>query len=298
MKSLIILHLIFHNFSSSNVPSIHEKINCKISSSGKIIAHKTYSPEIIGERKRCSKCLRAESICICSFLPDGPFDTNVRFIILQHPNEVMKGLTSSTPLVSMIIKDCIIIRGIAFNTNGDVTIRKVMNEKKFNLLSKGSPSFMESCCKVVNSEILTEAFSDKEDPPYLLYPGEESLDIDSIQTGSSTNFEKEGRKKTIIIIDGTWVQAKKIIRRSPTIVEHSKWIKISGSINSIINPIRRGNKDSCMSTLEAVAYSLKVLDGSPVSHNASTMMLKALSTVVEKQLHSWGRMDDPYLQHS
>jgi len=98
----------------------------------------------------------------------------------------------------------------------------------------------------------------------LLYPGENSIDIEEHYNSHVNNLlATSSRNHTtaiddhhadpminLIVIDGTWAEAKKIIKRSPTIIQNSKLVKFSTSIESVINPIRSGNTESMMSTLE------------------------------------------------
>ena len=138
--------------------------------------------------------------------------------------------------MKLCLQNCHIIRGISFEANGNVS-------RSLGTFTEKKNTWWTSPTK---NDILAEAFSDKNNPPLLMYPGENSEDITYYSPSNNPNITK----KTLIIIDGTWVEAKKILRRSPSLIEQSKLVQFSDSIESLITPIRRGNTNSFMSTLE------------------------------------------------
>ena len=243
--------------TSSPSISIHDRINSRAlkglpvkNEYNQTESHvDNYTKENI--REMCGKCCRAKTVCICQWLPPEPVETNVRVIILQHPNEQRKGLSSSAPLVRFCLRDCHIIRGLVFDSSGNVSRSTGHYTEKDGWWTEKS-----------KNEVLRDAFSDIENPPILLYPSENSVSMDSLKStfieessiGTSLlessiklreetkerrsgNIEK--RKTNLIIIDGTWVEARKMLRRSPSIVKMSKLAQFTDSITSIINPIRR-----------------------------------------------------------
>ena len=231
-------------------------------------------------RLQCSVCNRAGSVCICSLLPKEKFNIALDILVLQHPNEKKKGLTSSIPLVNLCLNNVHVIRGISFNSNGEVS------------RSIGEIDENNSGWWVVpyNDPVLSRAFTDPAHPPLLLYPGENSVDMEKVAAEFRIQEEAGvGTRRTLIIIDGTWTEAKKIIRRSPSIISHSRQVKFSASVESLINPIRRGNTVSYMSSLEAVAAAIRLLDCTDSASAASENMLAVLNEVVNKQLNSWGK---------
>ena len=198
----------------------------------------------------------------------------------------------------------------------------------------------------VFNQHLFEIFQDKCNPPLLLYPGENSIDIEehynhhvnNLLTNSSqihtTTIDDHHAAPTInlIVIDGTWAEAKKIIKRSPTIIQNSKLVKFSSSIESVINPIRSGNTESMMSTLEvcklfiqfnrieliltfhnynnhennmlthprtflhlrkSISQAIKILDPRPEAVAVADNMIKALDAVVTHQINAWRKYSRP-----
>ena len=163
-------------------------------------------------------------------------------------------------------------------------------------------------------EDLAKAFADVENnPPLLLYPSDDAIDLDIYQEfkhrtrgrncsqgcicnyGSDVNnvnedhVDSDGKMTTLIVIDGTWTEAKRICRRSPTILRDSIPVKFTSPTESIINDIRRGNKDNFLSSLEAIALAMTKIDTSQESYDCSAVMIQALAAVVENQLQAWGK---------
>ena len=289
--------------------SIHKRINQRALREDQTrfseIEKPSSLPKALPEQRcRCAYCKRATSVCICNILPEEPLKTSVKIIILQHPNEIKKGLTSSVPLVKFCHNDTVIIRGVTFESNGNVSRSFGRSSKKHSSSWWLSP---------FHHEELAEAFADLENnPPLLLFPSDDAIDLDDCQelkhrykrrvaskacicgnnnmhNVNECSVKNSGRKTTLIVIDGTWVEAKRICRRSPTIIRDSISVKFVSPTESIINDIRRGNKDNFLSSLEAIALAMTKIDTSAESYECSAIMTRALATVVEKQLQAWGR---------
>ena len=103
----------------------------------------------------------------------------------------------------------------------------------------------------------------------VLFPGEESVDVEALTLPP----------QTLIVVDGTWSNARKVVERSPAL----------RSLPRIgFRPERPGNyrirkepDEHCLSTIEAVAYVLEKLEQAP---GRFVPVLKAFDAMVEKQL--------------
>jgi DTW domain-containing protein YfiP len=67
--------------------------------------------------------------------------------------------------------------------------------------------------------------------------------------------------RTLVVLDGTWVEARKLLRYNPTL----QALPRIGFVPSVASAyrIRRAPAPHCWSTIEAVAYVLGVLEGEP-----------------------------------
>ena len=117
--------------------------------------------------------------------------------------------------------------------------------------------FLPGCCKVYvgkkfpgKHEDLKQILSDSN--TMILYPGPDSVPISSV----SPNFVKN-----LVILDGTWDQARKLFSYSPAL---QKLPKISLSLSTPSEYIVRTQPTSgCLSTLEVGVHSIALLENRP-----------------------------------
>lgn len=95
-----------------------------------------------------------------------------------------------------------------------------------------------------------EALYAEEPAPYVLYPGPEARDLAELP---------RDRPITLIAVDGTWAQAKALLRRNPRLAALPRVAFSPGSPS--IYRIRRQPAEHCVSTLEALGRALDVLEG-------------------------------------
>jgi len=113
-----------------------------------------------------------------------------------------------------------------------------------------------SSCQVIRSrkfpgqdEYLEEIL--KSASTVLLYPGNNSRELRENSVGD-TNIE------TVLILDGTWDQAKKMYQRNPSLQQIKK-IKLNLSTISEYS-VRTQPNESCLSTLESAAHTIAILE--------------------------------------
>ena len=114
---------------------------------------------------------------------------------------------------------------------------------------------------------------------YLLYPGPDAHDCETVELDDST---------TVIVVDGTWDEAQKIVYRNPVLREFPK-VSFSDTPRSNYR-IRRQPKDHCLSTLESMVYFLKRnADANGLSDKSMQYdgLLRAFDSMVEQQLEFW-----------
>ena len=118
--------------------------------------------------------------------------------------------------------------------------------------------------------------------PYLLYPGEDAIDCESAPLNEES---------TVIVIDGTWVEARKIMYRNAYLRSLPKISFKQGILSQY--KIRKQPKDFCLSTLECIVHLLK----KSIRGEDTTARLKEYESLfsgfekmVDKQLHYFPRM--------
>ncbi|KAJ8918080.1 hypothetical protein NQ315_011537 [Exocentrus adspersus] len=170
-------------------------------------------------RDICSQCDRPSTVCYCSSVPNPPLCPKSRIILLQHPAEEKRCLRTATMLQLGLEADrCLVFKGKRFPGRWPE-----LNE----LLSTSNT--------------------------LLLYPSSAAVDINDVAKQSDNN-----NSYNIVIIDGTWPQAKAIYTGSP-ILHSIKQIKLLVSDTSSYI-IRTQPADGCLSTLETAAQALSVLE--------------------------------------
>ncbi|ERL87700.1 tRNA-uridine aminocarboxypropyltransferase 2 [Dendroctonus ponderosae] len=193
-------------------------------------------------RSLCPNCERPMMVCYCSSLPNPALCPKSRIILLQHPAEEKRCLRTA-PMLQLGLSPgkCLIFKG-----------------KRF-------PGLHEDL-----AAILTDSNT------LLLYPSSSAVDISTVisQEVSASGYN-------IVIIDGTWPQAKAIYTSS-TILHGLKQVKLLNSSNSDYI-IRTQPADGCLSTLETAAQCLATLEGDSLIKDK---LLKPLKVMCEYQLQN------------
>jgi DTW domain-containing protein len=102
------------------------------------------------------------------------------------------------------------------------------------------------------SKALALALSDPSRPAALLYPGEDSIDIGACPPEGPI---------TLVVVDGTWHQARKLVRANPVLAALPRYTFLPAAPSEY--RIRREPRETYVSTLEALAHVLGVLEGDP-----------------------------------
>ena len=85
--------------------------------------------------------------------------------------------------------------------------------------------------------------------------------------------------ETLVIIDGTWREAKKIIYLSPSLLEFPHFAFVPEKPSNY--RIRKEPKDEYISTIEATVTSLRILDGDPAKYQE---LLDLFDRMVDRQV--------------
>lgn len=184
-------------------------------------------------REVCFTCYRPKSSCMCQFI--NRIDTNTKFVILMHPKEYRKTKNGTGHLTNLSLKNSEIYVGIDFT-----------NHKKIN-------------------EIIDNPQIDS----YLLYPGKESIELNTQSIGNSD------KQSVVFIIDSTWPCSKKMIRLSKNLNTLQK-ISFKYTKESDFK-IKTQPNVYCLSTIESVFCVLKLLN----NHNIEAIENSAFETFLE-----------------
>lgn len=120
--------------------------------------------------------------------------------------------------------------------------------------------------------------------PYLLYPGSQATDCEEVTLN---------RSNVVLVIDGTWSEAKKIVKRNPTLCSLPQ-LSFKRLIRSEYR-IRKQPKLNYLSTVESIAHLLNLnacANGKTEESKRYQSLLRAFNTMVERQFCYFPRMQN------
>ncbi|XP_035039896.1 tRNA-uridine aminocarboxypropyltransferase 2 isoform X2 [Hippoglossus stenolepis] len=137
----------------------------------------TLPVEVEERRPTCLRCRRPQKVCLCPFLPTQPLEVSTCLYVVQHPAEESRVLRT-VPLLAACLPPgkCNVIVG-----------RRFSEEKH--------PDLAALC---------------RDSRTLILYPGPSSQNLEEL-----VKYQEVGAvKHNIIIIDGTWNQAKSMFLKN------------------------------------------------------------------------------------
>ena len=106
---------------------------------------------------------------------------------------------------------------------------------------------------------------------YVLFPGQGAIDVETTRFASPI---------TLVVLDGTWWQAQKLLKANPAIAALPR-LSLTPPGPSVYGQIRREPADHCVATLEAIAHVLGHLEGDAARF---APLLAPLAAMVRSQL--------------
>ena len=107
---------------------------------------------------------------------------------------------------------------------------------------------------------------------YLLYPSEDAIDAAHAPLSQDS---------TVVVIDGTWIEARKIIYRNPYLKQLPAFSFRTPLRSNFI--IRKQPREGCLSTIESVAHLLQ-LNAKALRRNDLVMRYEGLLAVFSKMV--------------
>jgi len=95
--------------------------------------------------------------------------------------------------------------------------------------------------------------------PMILFPSPGALDLNAATPASARAFVPAGKTPWLIVVDGTWTTAKKILRQSPGLMA-SPAIRFTPDRPAVYGRLRKEPRAECWSTLEAVHHVITRFD--------------------------------------
>ncbi|CAK9183962.1 unnamed protein product [Ilex paraguariensis] len=193
-------------------------------------------------RKICTRgCDRPINVCLCKTIPTEPISTCTQVVILHHPHERRHKL-ATVPVLQKCLWNCEIIIG--------------------RRLSYGDSSILDS--------LYTDAIEKPNEPlrALFLFPGTGTLPSVEINQWKYSFGDANLNNHVLIAFDGTWKHAKEMVHASvPFLSKFAIQVCLNydvgvhgGTIFDSDLILRKEPFIGCMSTMEAVARCLRVLE--------------------------------------
>lgn len=148
-------------------------------------------------------------------------NTETRFVFLMHPKEYKQEKAATGRLTHLCLANSELHVGVAFDENS--AVQAVINDPR---------NF-----------------------PVLLYPSEQARNL---SRGELPRAELSGRQLVVLILDGTWSCARKMLRLSPTLQRLPRIMFTPSAPSRYV--IKQQPQPGCLSTLEAVHETLLALE--------------------------------------
>jgi len=211
----------------------------------------------VSSRQVCGECRRPARVCWCGHLVSPPVRLSSRIrrvVILQHPKERKRPHQTARMAA----------RGIA----DDKCLIKVGTKVKDS----------------DNDDLLNESDT------YVMFPNAESKDVAELAASPSSAALE--RPLTLVVLDGTWDEAKKLLARSPALKRLPSVHLDLGDAHKSAFVIKTQPNPQCLSTVETVAHSLAIIEG---DNEIITKLLRPLHAICRIQLSHGAVLHDDKL---
>ncbi len=195
-------------------------------------------------RQPCHKCLQPEFSCFCAWLT--PFDPGIKFIILTHPIEVKRRIATGR-MSHLILKNSHLIRGHDYSRSAE--LNGLLTDPTLHCV--------------------------------MLYPGRLSRNLSSMTVQQRHDLVPEGRRLAVIVIDGTWSTARKMVHLSRNIKSLPRICFTPPGPSRF--RVRRQPRPECYSTIEAIHHTLELFSESNASREHDCL-LHSFDRMVERQI--------------
>ncbi len=215
------------------------------------------------ETDLCPRCEKPKpTLCFCSEIEAI---ANTRpVLILQHPQEPDK-LLGTARLANLNLKNSALLVGLSWPN-----LAKAIERAEFAAGDEVSRDVADWAVLYLGSQP-----EDKTAAPlraFAKYKNEISVDTDGEMKALGSMV------KGVIVIDGTWSQAKAIWWRNAWLSK-LKRLALNPSARSLYGDLRKEPRRECLSTIESIAETLEVL-GEPAENSAA--LRATFSRLIEK----------------
>ncbi len=184
----------------------------------------------------CGTCGKSKSLCVCEWIQPQKNERHV--LILQHPQEPDKDL-GSAKLATLILSKSTLKTSLSV-ASLKVALGKDESPQGWLVLYLGSKSKFEEVRGV-----------NKKSPLVVFDKKDQLSDWDPASV------------RGIVILDGTWSQAKTLWWRNPWLLKCRRAVVLPDK-PSMYGKLRKEPRRECLSTIEVIAETLDALGEDPV----------------------------------
>ena len=169
----------------------------------------------------CYRCFWPKANCWCPSIQ--PMDTRTKFLILMHPKEFKREKAGTGRLTHLCLVNSEIHMGVNFDDH--VEVQRLIN--------------------------------DPANFPVLVYPDARAVNLSK---GDLVVGDLRERRLLVLLLDGTWINARKMLRVSPSLQRLPRVMFNAGAPSRFV--IKQQPQVGCLSTLETTHELLVALERS------------------------------------
>ncbi len=173
-------------------------------------------------RETCYRCFWPKALCWCPQLL--PMPTRTRFVFLMHPKEYKQEKAATGRFTHLCLPNSELHMGVAFDEHKEVQA----------------------------------LLRDPAGHTVLLYPGPGATNLSQPAQWPAFQNTLGDRRLTVLLLDGTWAGARKMLRLSPSLQQLPRIMFTPSAPSRYI--IKQQPQPGCLSTLEAVHELLLALE--------------------------------------
>eukprot|EP01060_Flectonema_neradi_P000964 TRINITY_DN10571_c0_g1_i1.p1 TRINITY_DN10571_c0_g1~~TRINITY_DN10571_c0_g1_i1.p1 ORF type:complete len:457 (+),score=80.67 TRINITY_DN10571_c0_g1_i1:177-1373(+) len=208
---------------------------------------------------RCPYCWVLKEVCFCSKLPE--IQTGINMAVLYHPQEFLRA-SSTGKVVSKVLGAEFLIYGIHNNR-----LHEIINNKNTYVLFPDDDA--QTASQIIESQ------------------------PDHKQPSSSDQVPGSKRDITVLVIDGTWGQARMLFSLIKRLKNDIKAVRISTDIaedhESMFSTLRKQSEKGRVSTLEACMLLVREFGISETCTDIETVFKKLVNLIAFEK-----HVDSPY----
>ena len=192
----------------------------------------------------CYQCFWPKAICWCTSI--RPMETRTKFLFLMHPKEFKKEKAGTGRLTHLCLANSEIHMGVGFD--GHAEVQRWIND----------PDYF----------------------PVLVYPGPKARNLSN---GDLVAGDLQNRQLLVLLLDATWIGARKMLRLSPSLQRLPRVMFNAGTPSRFV--IKQQPQVGCLSTLETTHELLVALERSSLDrYQNKTQLLGLFDRMQEFQI--------------